>query len=130
MVVHCCHVGYLDRLGAFGSLADRRFAQINRRLMDCAQKSAAQVMAGNDIERLTSRVELKDATAIRFREIHRISGNRIQYLTQIQRRADRPADITKSAYLLERKLKLACALLDFLKETNIFDGNNRLVSES
>ena len=35
---------------ALGSLADRRLAQINRRPMDCAQKRAAQVMAGNDVE--------------------------------------------------------------------------------
>ena len=48
-----CHVGNLDRLPALGSLADRRLAQINRRPMDCAQKRAAQVMAGNDVEGLT-----------------------------------------------------------------------------
>ena len=53
IVVSFCHVGNLDRLPAFGSLADSRFAQINRRLMDCAQKLAAKVMAGNDIESLT-----------------------------------------------------------------------------
>src|SRR5215472_5276483 len=86
-------------------------------------------MAGNDIEGLTGWVELKDATAIRSGEIHRIAGNRIQHLPQIQRRADRPANVAKSANLFERKLKLAGALLNFLEQPHVLNGNHRLVGE-
>src|SRR5262249_45946897 len=86
-------------------------------------------MAGNDIEGLTGWVELKDATAIRSGEIHRIAGNRIQLLPQIQRRADRPANVAKSPNLFERKLKLAGALLNFLEQPHVLNGNHRLVGE-
>ena len=51
--------------------------------MDGTKKRVVEVMTGNDIERLTGRVELKDATAIRLGEIHRVAGNRIKYLLQI-----------------------------------------------
>src|SRR4030095_10553990 len=121
MIVRDCHISDLNRLTTFSGLADSRLSQINRCHMDCAKKFAAQVMAGNDIEGLTSRAKFKDSTAIGLREIHRIAGNRFKYLLQIQRRADRPAYVAEGAHLLKRKLKLARSLLDFFEQPHILN---------
>ena len=45
--------------------------------MDCAQKCVAELVAGNDVEGLPGRIKLKDTAAIRLREIHRVTGNRV-----------------------------------------------------
>src|SRR5262249_40082815 len=98
--------------------------------MDCAQKCVAQVMAGNHVESLTGRVKFEDSAAIRFREIYRMSGYSAQHFVEIERRANRAADITKSAHLFERNLELAGALLQFLQQPHVFNGDNCLIGES
>ena len=130
MIVRCCHVGNLDRLAAFGGLADRRFAQINRRLWIAPRNSLLRLWLATTSKALTGCVEFKDSTAIRFREIHCIASDRVKYLPQIQRRANRAAYLAKGAHLFKRKLKLACPLLDFLKQADVLDGDHRLVGES
>ena len=83
----------LNWLSGLTGLADGRLAEIDRRAMNRGKKLAAEIVAGNDVEGLTRLIELKDSTAIGLLEIHRMAGNRIKHLPQIQRRTDRPADV-------------------------------------
>ena len=78
----------------------------NRRGLDRVDELLTELVARNDLERVPRRVEFEDSAAIRLREVVGVDCDGAEHLLEVERRADRAADLPHRPNLLERPLLL------------------------
>ena len=72
---------------------------------------------------------LVDRAAVGPGQLTRTGDDRLEHDLQIERRADRPADLPQRLQLLDGSRQLAGPGLQLLEEPDVLDGDHRLVGE-
>ena len=109
----------LHRLAALGALADQGVAQPDRMLAHGRDQVFAHPVAGLQVELAAHRVVHVDRAAAGVGELAGVGQDGIQNRPQVERRADRAADLAERLQLAHRARQLARPLLDLAFEVRV-----------
>ena len=76
-------------------------------------------MCGSEVKRLRGLVVLIEYPTVCARELHGVGNDGGEHRLQIQRRADRPADLSQSLQFCHRLRQVARAFLDLLLQAGV-----------
>ena len=122
-------VADLDRLSGHCHSPERTLSLADRRSAQSVDQLVRQPVRGMQVELLSHFVVLVDRPAIHASELRRASDDRGQHGLQVERRADRLADVAQRSQFIHRLRQIAGAHLQFLEQPNVLDRDHGLVRE-
>ena len=122
-------VGHLDRLQRDGGPADHAFPLADPRRAPRFGEGAAGLGRRPLDELLGALVVLEDHAAVQPRQLDGPRHDRGQHRLEIERGADRAADLAQRRELLDRARQLLRPRLQLLEQADVLDGDDGLVGE-